>query len=611
MDRRPHRGEHYRKIRQAWNNIIRKGVACKTRSYGASPSYRVWLENRVRIVGLPEGSIPQEDQEMQRYEVQETLKVEELESTLKQLRTEQETLKRRLETALKEVRLGKQLNEETRKRACSKRETRLRVGSFLRVADKEMCSRREEQDQLAARFLEEELTRAQQSNKHLEDRRQKAIIELVKTRQEASEANLHAQETIQGLKRDIEYWKRRYQQIAEGAVEQVQAATAETPFWKDRYIKLAWLTNQALMNIPKKRTTVPRHQYHTRSKARDVEQAIEDLEQQNLELRTEMGQMKECIDKMFELLTLSTTLNHAATIQGSVPNTAATTQGTPPYPSRFTPQYGMPLGWNTNTEAQTAIEGHEQAGNSIAKATQGSPFSIYATGPYPQIAGTSHPANPSGPIGASPETQVAPPPPLKRRKNKLPRGTNVHGLDATDLCLMPDIVLPADFKAPKFEKYKGSSCPRVHLAMYYRKMAAYIHQDKILVHCFQDSLIGAALRWYVNLEKGRVKTWRDLAEAFIHQYKYNEAMPPDCSWLQNMTKANSEGFKDYAQRWRELAAQVQPPLTEKEMVTTFLDTLPPLFYDKAVGSVASNFADLVTIGARIEARYHFSPWKQT
>ncbi|RDX79708.1 hypothetical protein CR513_39849, partial [Mucuna pruriens] len=152
---------------------------------------------------------------------------------------------------------------------------------------------------------------------------------------------------------------------------------------------------------------------------------------------------------------------------------------------------------------------------------------------------------------------------------------------------MSDVALPTNFKTPKFEKYKGSSCPRVHLAMYCQKMAAYIHQDKILVHCFQDSLTGAVLNWYVNLEKGR-----DLVEAFVRQYKYNEDMMPDRSRLQNLSKTESKAFKDYGQRWRELAAHVKLPLTEKEMVSMFIETLPSSFYDKAVGSVASNFADL-------------------
>ncbi|RDX73717.1 hypothetical protein CR513_46641, partial [Mucuna pruriens] len=179
-------------------------------------------------------------------------------------------------------------------------------------------------------------------------------------------------------------------------------------------------------------------------------------------------------------------------------------------------------------------------------------------------------------------------------------GRDRYGLEAVELCLVLDVGLPTNFETPEFDKYKGSSYSRVHLAMYCRKMVAYIYDDKILIHCFQDSLIGAVLNWYVSLERGHIKTLRDLAEAFLKQYKYSEEMPPDCSWLQNMLKKEQEGFKEYAQRWRELAAQVQPPITEREMVTMFIDTFPFPYYDKVVGNVASSFADLVVVGERIE-----------
>ncbi|RDX87134.1 hypothetical protein CR513_31435, partial [Mucuna pruriens] len=54
-----------------------------------------------------------------------------------------------------------------------------------------------------------------------------------------------------------------------------------------------------------------------------------------------------------------------------------------------------------------------------------------------------------------------------------------------------------------------------------------IYDDKVLIHYFQDSLTGAALSWYVILKRGCIKTWRDLTEAFLKQYKYNEDMAPD------------------------------------------------------------------------------------
>jgi len=60
--------------------------------------------------------------------------------------------------------------------------------------------------------------------------------------------------------------------------------------------------------------------------------------------------------------------------------------------------------------------------------------------------------------------------------------------EATELCLVPDVVIPSKFKVPEFDKYKGTSCPKSHLTMYYRKMASYARDDKLLFHFFQDSL---------------------------------------------------------------------------------------------------------------------------
>ena len=62
--------------------------------------------------------------------------------------------------------------------------------------------------------------------------------------------------------------------------------------------------------------------------------------------------------------------------------------------------------------------------------------------------------------------------------------------------------------------------------------------------------------------------------AFIRQYQYNTDMAPDRTQLQNMCKKEHESFKEYAWRWRDLAAQVAPPMIEREMITMLVDTLP-------------------------------------
>ncbi|RDY02241.1 hypothetical protein CR513_14333, partial [Mucuna pruriens] len=97
-----HKGEHHKKIRHAWKN------------------------GRTKLVWLPYGKVQYQDQEARAYEVQETLRVGELEEALKQMKTEQGSLKRRLEVALEEVCLERQLKNETNKRARVEKETRLK-----------------------------------------------------------------------------------------------------------------------------------------------------------------------------------------------------------------------------------------------------------------------------------------------------------------------------------------------------------------------------------------------------------------------------------------------------------------------------------------------------
>ncbi|XP_050888935.1 uncharacterized protein LOC127094109 [Lathyrus oleraceus] len=161
--------------------------------------------------------------------------------------------------------------------------------------------------------------------------------------------------------------------------------------------------------------------------------------------------------------------------------------------------------------------------------------------------------------------------------------------------------MPQKFKTPNFEKYKGDSYPKKHLVMFCRKMTSYAHNDKLMIHCFQDSLSGASLSWYMHLEKCHVQSWLDLANAFLKQYKYNLDMAPSCMQLQGLSQESNESFRGYAQRWRELVAQVQPPLLEKELVDLFMDTLQGLYYEKMIGSTSPDFSCLVSAGIRIES----------
>jgi hypothetical protein len=78
----------------------------------------------------------------------------------------------------------------------------------------------------------------------------------------------------------------------------------------------------------------------------------------------------------------------------------------------------------------------------------------------------------------------------------------------------------------------------IHLWLDYNKMAEMIHNDKILIYFFQDSLTRSALSWYMRLDNIKIKTWKDLVDAFLKQYKFNLETTPDRTILMAMEKEN-------------------------------------------------------------------------
>lgn len=95
--------------------------------------------------------------------------------------------------------------------------------------------------------------------------------------------------------------------------------------------------------------------------------------------------------------------------------------------------------------------------------------------------------------------------------------------------------------------------------------------------------------WYMQLDRAHIRTWKDLADVFLKQYKYNLDMAPNYMQLENLDQRNNEYFKEYAQRWRKLVARVQPPLLERELVDMFISTLQDQYYEKMIEAYRQNF----------------------
>ena len=88
-------------------------------------------------------------------------------------------------------------------------------------------------------------------------------------------------------------------------------------------------------------------------------------------------------------------------------------------------------------------------------------------------------------------------------------------IHAVEMCLVPNVSVPKEFKVPEFIKYAGTECPVTHLKSYYNKMVEVVNDEKLLIHFFQDSLSRSALSWYTRLDNTKIRKWKDLVKAFV------------------------------------------------------------------------------------------------
>ena len=108
------------------------------------------------------------------------------------------------------------------------------------------------------------------------------------------------------------------------------------------------------------------------------------------------------------------------------------------------------------------------------------------------------------------------------------------------------------------------------------------------------------MEWFYQLEGTNIYTWEDLAASFYRQYQYNVDLASTRTQLQSMYMGSGEAFKDYTQKWRDLAGRVQPPLSDRELVDMFLGTLSDPFFNHLIGSSSAGFTKLILIGERVE-----------
>jgi hypothetical protein len=334
------------------------------------------------------------------------------------------------------------------------------------------------------------------------------------------------------------------------------------------------------------------------------------FEEENAQLRAELAATKEDLAKAHD--TMSTLLAAQEQPATSVP---ATTEMIPSIPlstrasdARFVMPNGRPYGLSAFYAPNTAAgisgitnQGQIPATNFASANTSMPQVTTVVTNPVvhtvPQVIDVDAPRGQDPIVEAMREQlrELA----GELREVKASRGNGVSA-KARDLCSVSQFAVLKKFKVPDFNKYNGSSCPHSHVIRYVRKMANYVDNDALMIHCFQDSLTEDTADWYTGLSKDNINTFEELAAAFESHYEFNTRLKPNRDSLKSLSQKTDETFREYGQRWRGAAARISPRLDEEELTQTFLKTLKKEYMERMIVSAPNNFSDMVTMGTRLE-----------
>ena len=154
---------------------------------------------------------------------------------------------------------------------------------------------------------------------------------------------------------------------------------------------------------------------------------------------------------------------------------------------------------------------------------------------------------------------------ISKMKEMIKRARKMEDLmDYQSLSLFPDVRLPPKFKMPTLDRFDGTGYPQSHLKMYMRAMQPLGATDEQFTQMFQNTLTWAILKWFLNLDNARARSWEDICHEFHNQYKYNIEVDMTRRDLETTKQEPKESFFTFITKWRSKAAQMMNRPSEEE-----------------------------------------------
>ena len=136
------------------------------------------------------------------------------------------------------------------------------------------------------------------------------------------------------------------------------------------------------------------------------------------------------------------------------------------------------------------------------------------------------------------------------------------------------IPYPSGYSIPKFRMFsgEGKDNPIQHLAHFRATCGNTGGDGVLLLRQFSQSLTGVAFEWYCSLEDDSIKTWDEMAEAFLDKFAVviERVTIADLATL----KPNKDELtSNFITRWRNLYIKCDTEVEEEDAVRMILQNI--------------------------------------
>jgi len=128
-----------------------------------------------------------------------------------------------------------------------------------------------------------------------------------------------------------------------------------------------------------------------------------------------------------------------------------------------------------------------------------------------------------------------------------------------------------------------------YLRRYCNQLRAAGGREELLMAFFGESLPNLASEWFIDRDIDKWNKWDDLASKFVQHFQYNIDLISDEKSLVNIKKKSAEGFIEYAIRWREQAARVNPLMKESKLVEVFIQAQDETYFQHLLPTMGKSF----------------------